>query len=112
MSQTRNFQCHYNGGACDDPNCTVGYCAQQHEDRVRAGFAKPTATPAGQLQRERDEIAEKFAREILKARRQKATPQLIAKLIKTPEVIAEAQRRLDWMRSFNLRRRVSRKRGP
>jgi hypothetical protein len=46
-------------------------------------------------------VAKQFAREILRAKKIKITPERVAKIITLPGVLAEAQRRVDWLKNSN-----------
>lgn len=99
----RNFRCDFKEAPCDDPRCKLGHCAPEHEINLeykRAGPISSHKTPhATADQRALIAAAKKFAKEILRAKRIKPTPQLIAKVMELPKVLAEAQRRVDWAKN-------------
>lgn len=99
MRRRRNFRCEFKGGYCDDPRCTADRCVPLEEDRLDMQHRELIRAAPEIL--EIREHARKFAMEVLKHKRMRVTEEKLQKLMENPRILAEAKRRVQWLRSSN-----------
>ena len=96
---SRNFRCEFTDNLCDDPRCKVGYCVPARETRLevtRVNMGRHEYAPARD-QRALAKAARQVARDFLRAKHRKPTEDPIARMLGLPAVLAEAQRRLEFL---------------
>lgn len=95
-----NFYCEFKDAPCDDGRCKKGHCVTESEIELRYATATRSSKPlVAELEPEIIVAAKNFAKDVLRAKRIKPTKELIAKLIKMPEFLTVARRRVEDMKS-------------
>jgi hypothetical protein len=97
MSIARKLYCDFNDAICTDGRCKIGYCAAEHAHQFEnSRLARSESIRLKHHQRPLVKEAKKRAREICRERKIQPTRENLEKLMKSPAVLAEAQRRANF----------------